>query len=186
MAITTLYRDIEYRSRLEARWAAFFDRIGWEHTYEPFDGDGYIPDFIVHGDRPLLVEIKPASQLLEYQAPIDKMTRGLADHWQHDLLILGLTPLPRLTSEAWPQFPVMGLLGEIGYEGDWWFASACWHTCANCRGDSLFHEYGLYAGRPCGCYAGDHYLRDPSRTWLEQMWADACNRVKWYGKPVVA
>lgn len=59
-AIATLYSGIEYRSRLEARWAAFFDEIGWRHTYEPFDGDGYIPDFLIHGTRPLLVEVKPA------------------------------------------------------------------------------------------------------------------------------
>ena len=59
-AIPTRYRGIEYRSRLEARWAAFFDGIGWQFTYEPFDGDGYIPDFLIHGDQPLLVEVKPA------------------------------------------------------------------------------------------------------------------------------
>lgn len=32
--IPTVYKGIEYRSMLEARWAAFFDRIGWEHTYD--------------------------------------------------------------------------------------------------------------------------------------------------------
>jgi hypothetical protein len=31
--IPTVYRGIEYRSRLEAKWAAFCDRIGWRHTY---------------------------------------------------------------------------------------------------------------------------------------------------------
>ena len=59
-AIPTLYQGIEYRSRLEARWAAMFDNIGWKFTYEPFDTNGYIPDFLIHGDRPMLVEIKPA------------------------------------------------------------------------------------------------------------------------------
>lgn len=28
----TLYRGVEYRSRLEARWAAFFTEIGWRTT----------------------------------------------------------------------------------------------------------------------------------------------------------
>jgi hypothetical protein len=32
-AIPAVYRGIEYRSRLEARWAAFFDETGWKHTY---------------------------------------------------------------------------------------------------------------------------------------------------------
>jgi hypothetical protein len=60
-AIPTIYRNIEYRSRGEARWAAFFDRIGWRHTYEPFDADGYILDFAIHGTKPLIVEVKPAA-----------------------------------------------------------------------------------------------------------------------------
>lgn len=184
MAITTLYQGIEYRSRLEARWAAFFDRIGWEHTYEPFDAAGYIPDFVIHGDRPLLVEIKPAVSLTDYRKPIDRLVHSLDDHWDHDLLVLGLTPLPKLKNATWPHLPVMGLLGETGYEGDWWFANAQWHTCTNCGGDGVFHELGLYAGRPCGCYDGDHYLSDVSRPWLEDMWTDACNRVKWYGRTV--
>lgn len=44
-AIQTVFNGIEYRSRLEARWASFMTNIGWDHIYEPFDGDGYIPDF---------------------------------------------------------------------------------------------------------------------------------------------
>ena len=42
-AVPTLYRGIEYRSRLQARWAAFFDEIGKQHTYEPFDPTGTSP-----------------------------------------------------------------------------------------------------------------------------------------------
>ena len=32
MAITTTYDGIEYRSRLEARWAAFMKNIGWPRS----------------------------------------------------------------------------------------------------------------------------------------------------------
>ena len=53
--IPTMYRDIEYRSLTEARYAAFFERIGWQSTYEPFEGNGYILDLLIHGDRPLAV-----------------------------------------------------------------------------------------------------------------------------------
>ena len=44
----TLYKGIRFRSRLEARWAVFFDALGIEWTYEPnVDGApaGYLPDF---------------------------------------------------------------------------------------------------------------------------------------------
>jgi len=57
-AIETYYNGYRFRSRLEARWAVFFDTLGVKYEYEPegFDlGDGlyYLPDFRVKcwGDR---------------------------------------------------------------------------------------------------------------------------------------
>ena len=43
--IPTKYNGINFRSRLEARWAAFFDQLKWEWEYEPIDLNGWIPDF---------------------------------------------------------------------------------------------------------------------------------------------
>ena len=97
-SIPTTYRSVQYRSRLEAKWAAFFDQIGWHHTYEPFDADGYIPDFLIHGSSPFLVEIKPAVILEDYLAPIEKAEKGLRGHWDRDIVILGADPLPRIGS----------------------------------------------------------------------------------------
>lgn len=57
--IPTLYRDVQYRSRLEARWAAFFDLLGWKHQYEPFDLAGWVPDFLLFSAPKILVEVKP-------------------------------------------------------------------------------------------------------------------------------
>ena len=66
------------RSRLEARWACFFDYLGWRWEYEPIDlpcvdlpgarggasggARGWVPDFslVVPGVQPMLVECKPA------------------------------------------------------------------------------------------------------------------------------
>ena len=47
--IETVYQDYRMRSRLEARWAVFFDELGilWQYELEGFDlGDGvnYLPD----------------------------------------------------------------------------------------------------------------------------------------------
>jgi hypothetical protein len=79
-AIPTLYRGIEYRSRLEARWAAFFSGLGWDHVYEPFDGDGYIPDFVITTAKPFLAEIKPAVTTEDYAEPWDKINDGLLNN----------------------------------------------------------------------------------------------------------
>lgn len=63
-AIETVYKGYRFRSRLEARWAVFFDALGvkWEYEPEGFeieDGARYLPDFRLatnHGPR--WVEIK--------------------------------------------------------------------------------------------------------------------------------
>ena len=52
-AIETEYRGYRFRSRLEARWAVFFDACGvkWEYEPEGYDLDNglyYLPDFLLH------------------------------------------------------------------------------------------------------------------------------------------
>ena len=51
--IETEYKGYRFRSRLEARWAVFFDACGvkWEYEPEGFDlgyGLYYLPDFLLH------------------------------------------------------------------------------------------------------------------------------------------
>lgn len=69
--IETIYKGYRFRSRLEARWAVFFDAIGAQYEYEPEgfempDGTLYLPDFYLHGVRgrggapDIYVEIKGA------------------------------------------------------------------------------------------------------------------------------
>ena len=67
-ALPAVYKGIMFRSRLEARWAIFFDHCGMKWEYEPQgykleDGTCYLPDFLLHdlvgrvsGD--LFVEVK--------------------------------------------------------------------------------------------------------------------------------
>lgn len=71
----TKYDGVLFRSRLEARWAAMFDILEWGWDYEPFDLNGWVPDFQLNlprckddksyyglhyvKDQTPLVEIKP-------------------------------------------------------------------------------------------------------------------------------
>ena len=63
--IETIYNGYKFRSRLEARWAVFFDAMCIKYEYEPegieVDNERYLPDFYfpdyeiygeVKGDRP--------------------------------------------------------------------------------------------------------------------------------------
>lgn len=68
-AIETFYGGYRFRSRLEARWAVFFDTLKISYEYEPegFNlGNGicYLPDFYLP-DYNLYIEIKRAKAFIE-------------------------------------------------------------------------------------------------------------------------
>lgn len=87
--IPTTYRAILFRSRLEARWAAFFDLLRWKWDYEPIDLPGWIPDFVVHLRERTLVEVKPHFELdLEVTAKIENACRAAGR--TEKLMIAGL------------------------------------------------------------------------------------------------
>lgn len=128
-AIPTKYKGIQFRSRLEARWASFFDLCRWYWKYEPFDLPGWIPDFAIypyvgsHSDdawnwkpdlsRPILVEIKPITSLCD--ATIEKIGVAAAS-W------LSANRAP--TGEVW-------LLGNGPMEGrSSWFRQLGWRIGA--------------------------------------------------------
>lgn len=65
-AIKTGYKGIVFRSRTEAKWAVFFDKVGfiWEYEPEGFtlsDGRWYLPDFKVKTPqgKDIWYEVKP-------------------------------------------------------------------------------------------------------------------------------
>jgi hypothetical protein len=70
-ALPTFYRGYHFRSRLEARWAVFFDclNIKWEYEIEGYELDGgewYLPDFWLprfHYPNGIYVEVKPLGDL---------------------------------------------------------------------------------------------------------------------------
>jgi hypothetical protein len=84
------YRGIKYRTRLEARWAAFFHHLRWDYTYDPL-GNGS-PTFLVHGGEgdPFFVEVTEATTEEEYLA------RGEALDASRPVVVVGVTPLPPL------------------------------------------------------------------------------------------
>ena len=79
-AINTFYNGYHFRSRLEARWAVFFDALGVKYEYEPEgyvlpNGECYLPDFVIdgldtcHGFVPrLFVEVKNGECLSNKEA----------------------------------------------------------------------------------------------------------------------
>lgn len=102
-AIPTKYKGIQFRSRLEARWACFFDLIQWDWEYEPVDLDGWIPDFVIGPDcvDRIFVEVKP--YLAEpSNEEVKRMFGGMLHRdWPDEILLLcAYTDLVHLDSRS--------------------------------------------------------------------------------------
>jgi hypothetical protein len=181
-AIPTTFNSTRYRSRLEARWGAFFDLLEWDAHYEPLDLDGYIPDFVLHGkDERILVEVKPVAGMDD---PLFKETAAKIEGsgWQHEALIVSYF-LP--DSKVYgAEFPCIGWLMER-YEYCEPFSETgeiktCWSEAPFHDGGGLgFHsDYGSYRNRITGFYDGDsHVLSQDPR--IERCWREAGNLVQW-------
>lgn len=102
----TTYRGIEMRSRLEAGYAAWLDRRGWDWSYEPrafgSEAGQYLPDFQVNdvqvripGQEPrtstAFVEVKPSYAGLDH----DQVARRMAVIWESDPDALLLLQAPK-------------------------------------------------------------------------------------------
>jgi hypothetical protein len=232
-AIPTFYDRIEYRSRLEARWAAFFHQLGWQYIYEPFDADHYIPDFIIHGEGPLLVEIKPVVTQEEYELVATEVDHRLGDDdgaWRNGVVVFGVSPQPYAGHYLADR--VMATSGEAG----WYRCPACHAFAIGLRVQQakatvtrhdtrcgtleepataaqhrkihdLFRDMGLQdrterlavinailtahepKGRldrhycvPCGHLVSGDYTERIDPDVIHQLWATACNNVKWRGR----
>lgn len=119
-AIETRYKGYRFRSRLEARWAVFFDALGvpWEYEREGYDlGEVgyYLPDFFfaVNTTAPFWIEIKG-------QAPneqeIEKI-KALAIQSNHCVILVSGTP----GEEGWHLYDGTEMLihPDGGFER-WW------------------------------------------------------------------
>lgn len=186
--IPTMHDGIQYRSMLEAKWASFFTRIGWRFEYEPFEGNGYIPDFVVYGTDPMAVEVKPAVSLQELEQHTAKVEEGLRGLWGHDILIVGASPAA-LTDAAGDA--AIGLLGEWegsefpfgGFQSQpfgWMFGIGLWSRCPECSSLAVTHEYMSYQRRPCSHYDGSQWTIDNKEVeFVACQWKRACNEVQW-------
>lgn len=173
--IPTLYRGRMYRSRLEARWAAFFDRLGWTHEYEPFDLGSWSPDFAITEPFDALVEVKPATEYDE--ATAQKMVDA-AGADASLLLLTRVCPLPGTKAGH-----------RIGWIG--WFEDEVWKfRDARLVWRPHGHQPGMYADL-CWVEGGNAYNGTGADAWqvgdgwrfyrehVETIWADATNAVQW-------
>ena len=119
--IETIYRGYRFRSRLEARWAVFFDRVGIAWEYEPqgyevgFSGGEwsktrYLPDFWLPQTK-TWAEVKGDVETINWQLLAEAVDWGCGlpdttESWgtTRGLLLLGPIPEP---SSYWPAHPIL-------------------------------------------------------------------------------
>jgi hypothetical protein len=192
-AIPTVYRSTRFRSRLEARWAAFFDLAGWYWVYEPFDCGGWIPDFIVTGVRrtfynvleggnqaaengQFLIEVGPCVTEADYQ---EKSQKPLRSDTELPVVVVGVSP-----RSPWSEDHPFWKTDNLGLQvnGGEWPAPATLGYCLACGAVSVTHSEGVFTHRPCGHYTGgDTGLELSCGTFsVEEAWGMASNATQWH------
>lgn len=144
--IQTTYNGIKYRSRTEARWAVFFDKMGWNPDYEmegyKLGGDWYLPDFFVP-EINSFVEIKGVEPTYGERAK----ARKLAIHTQKNILILIGGPSPVSTKH------MMFIPPKTQAE---------WESCVHPK----LVEWGWYLGNFTGNPSGEVYFNRLEKSCL--------------------
>jgi hypothetical protein len=203
-AIPTTYAGVNFRSRLEARWAAFFDLCGWKWDYEPFDLEGWAPDFMLKGKIKALVEVKPIDfrgddeKQLYRQAKTKAgkafgvMPQGKAGGYsEYEVIVVGNGPFETGWWAKWslgvfaaPDFEPDELEREL--YGDQLKDSTFGSDVADLfygHDDGPYLDYaaryGCYQYRVGGQYDGDHHLRHIRDDEPERLWREAGNVVQW-------
>lgn len=140
--IETRYKGIKFRSKLEARWAVYFDEIGadWEYEPEGFDlGSGiwYLPDFLLHNvtgravpkNGDLYVEVKgvltPQDEIKIERFLKDTKISEWESHPERPLFVVGSIPWGETFSEI--SDDIVNLSSKLGW---------CFYTFETLDGDN--------------------------------------------------
>lgn len=173
-AIETKFKGFKFRSRLEAKWAAMFELLGWNWDYEPVDFNGWIPDFVIYGKSPVYVEVKP---VIEF--PEDVAAELEASGCKDEMLIVGQNCL--IDNDI-----CFGWLCDIGYDSDqedheFWWAEAAFGRWLNCNGKIGFcHTTASFTDRIGGGYDGGCFGEITLETQeIKNLWAQAHNLTRW-------
>lgn len=146
-AIETFYKGYRFRSRLEARWAVFYDklRINWRYEDEGYNLNGihYLPDFYLE-EYQYFIEIKG-----EYPKPDEIRKCELISNLKTTFLFYGEIPDPNDLIRNDPDSALLFMSGawvDSGYE---------WCICKICGKIDI--QYNGFAARNCTCLDSNKY-----------------------------
>jgi len=145
----TNYKNVLFRSRLEAKWAIFFDELGIKWEYEPEYGDvefggfliQYKPDFYLP-DYDLWIEVKAKSLRQLSDGEIRKIV-GWAKAYLEILVLSGEPRIPRENTKAHYLYTYNPKKKTVNQPQ----AYIWWCECPKCKRI----DYRPYGGIPCDC-----------------------------------
>lgn len=180
----TSFRNVVYRSRLEAKWASFFTDLEWEFQYEPFDLNGWVPDFEINtnNDVRLLVEVKPVMFNYNFQHE-ETFAKAIKYADEYIILMLGVNLFKTDMGKTIGYLIGPGYTLDPDEDGN---GHADWAVLKNIDGDyDLSGGVGSWSNiirnYPNYKYRGyDHkcFLSDNNEMAVEGYWADAHNNTK--------
>jgi hypothetical protein len=139
-AIETSYAGCRFRSRLEARWAVFFDHLGirWEYEPQGFLIGPYPADETDAGCTPATKPYLP-DFLLDCGTWIE--VKGNEDDLDKDLLVEAAIELPLIKAckEQGPKLMILGPIPEPRTDGDWGWMGM-WPCPCSSRGCPGFND----------------------------------------------
>ncbi len=99
--IETYWNGLHFRSRLEARWAVFYDRLGIRYVYEPEgyklgNGVWYLPDFWLP-EQECFIEVKP-----EYPTENEILKAERLCAWTGSPVFIAHGPIGSIDSTDYP------------------------------------------------------------------------------------
>jgi hypothetical protein len=160
--IETVYDGYRFRSRLEARWAVFFDSLGVKYEYEPEGFElpglgGYLPDFRVMCHASRGGECEPFPLYIEVKGSMDQASAEKIKAFGWPLLIVG--NIPNIYSvSAIHSSDLLGSYDTLGYgicpfnyetvDGDYFAAYPC----------AQDGKFGLLGDDSHYIHWGDHVL----------------------------
>lgn len=143
-AIETVYNGYRFRSRLEARWAVFFDTLGikYEYELEGFDlgsAGWYLPDFWLPQVK-MWAEVKP----FEFSEVEKEKCRQLALQSGFSVLMLDGPPHQRNYWAFEPEDPECPPLCDyVLFEGDRWKDEGRFYSSTGARDWEICDESQL-------------------------------------------
>ncbi len=137
--IQTFYKGYKFRSRLEARWAVFFDALNlkWQYEVEGYkltNGEYYLPDFKVASINNMVYwyEIKPYGDMGDGKFQQFAMDFKSNDSSKNDFSLLSGDPMEVMES-GFIVCPRCAGINKIPVNED---SMATYFTCYNCDADT--------------------------------------------------